>query len=62
MHNEYFATDRSLNIGFWHNLSNIMEIFVIHVIIFQKFQRPILGSFDHFDATWPVDLMEMEAV
>ena len=30
---------------------------VIHVIIFQKFQCPILVSFDHWDTSWPVDLM-----
>ena len=49
-HDEHFANiHRSLNIGFWYN--------VIHVIIFQKFQCPILASFDHWDASWPVDLM-----
>ncbi len=66
MHDELFATlHRSLNIDFWYNcmMKKITSLntnhprLVIHVIIFQKFQCPILASFDNWDAQWLVDLM-----
>ncbi len=39
------------------HLHGFLYIVLRCYLIFKKFQCPILASFDHLDASWPVDLM-----
>ena len=56
-HDEHFSQTATTYWILIQSMSTYQPRHVIHVIIFQKF--PILASFDHWDASWPVDLMTL---
>ncbi len=60
-HDEHFANiHRSLNVILIS--PQTYDYYYPYDYFFQKFQCPILASFDHWDASWPVDLMIMSII